>query len=82
MADEKQNNNTTEDESEKTWKDVNLTPEFPLTSLVQFLNILNQRMSTIEDIIIIKDENGKEMSLSEKYKEDAKANKDTRTEGK
>lgn len=80
MAEEKQNKveNTAD---EKTWKDVNLTQDFPLASLIQFLNILNQRICTIEDMIIIKDETGKEMSLSEKYKEDAKANKNN-TEGK
>ena len=28
------------------WRDVTITPDMPLTAIVQFLNILNQRLCT------------------------------------
>ena len=31
------------------WKDVNIVPDMPLTAMVQFLNILNQRLCAVED---------------------------------
>lgn len=68
MAEEQKNTN-----EEKMWKDVNLTSDFPLGSLVQFLNILNQRLCTIEDMITIKKDDGTEVSLSQQYVLDAKA---------
>ena len=51
-----------------TWRDVQLTPEMSVYLLVDFLNVLNQRLSLLEDVIKINDENGNEISITEYYK--------------
>ena len=51
-----------------TWRDVQLTPEMSVYLLIDFLNVLNQRLSLLEDIIKINDENGNEISITEYYK--------------
>ena len=51
-----------------TWRDVQLTPEMGVYLLVDFLNVLNQRLSLLEDVIKINDENGNEISITEYYK--------------
>ena len=48
-----------------TWRDVQLTPEMGVYLLVDFLNVLNQRLSLLEDVIKINDENGNEISITE-----------------
>ena len=54
-----------------TWRDVQLTPEMSVYLLVDFLNVLNQRLSLLEDVIKINDENGNEISITEYYKRTA-----------
>lgn len=49
------------------WKDVNIVPDMPLTAMVQFLNILNQRLCTVEDNTFIKDDQGNMISLTKLY---------------
>lgn len=51
-----------------TWRDVQLNPEMGVYLLVDFLNVLNQRLSLLEDVIKINDENGNEISITEYYK--------------
>ena len=51
-----------------SWRDVQLTPEMSVYLLVDFLNVLNQRLSLLEDVIKINDENGNEISITEYYK--------------
>lgn len=48
------------------WKDVQITPDMPLTVLVHFLNVLNQRLVTIEDNLKLGDK-----SLTQIYAEQA-----------
>ena len=59
------------------WKDVNIVPDMPLTAMVQFLNILNQRLCSVEDNTFIKDDQGNMISLTKLYaiqaEEEAKA---------
>lgn len=59
------------------WKDVNIVPDMPLTAMVQFLNILNQRLCAVEDNTFIKDDQGNMLSLTKLYamqaEEEAKA---------
>ena len=50
------------------WKDVQLTPDMSVSMLINFLNVLNQRLSLLEDVIKINDENGNEISITEYYK--------------
>ena len=51
-----------------TWRDVQLTPEMSVYLLVDFLNVLNQRLSLLEDVMKINDEMGNEISITEYYK--------------
>ena len=55
-----------------TWRDVQLNPEMSVYLLVDFLNVLNQRLSLLEDVIKINDENGNEISITEYYKRTSK----------
>ena len=55
------------------WKDVNIVPDMPLTAMVQFLNILNQRLCTVEDNTFIKDDQGNMISLTKLYAIQAEA---------
>lgn len=54
------------------WKDVQITPDMPASALVQFLNVLNQRLVAVEDNVITKNDNGKPVSLTDLYAEQAK----------
>lgn len=60
------------------WKDVRITESMPLGAAINFLNVLNQRLSVVEDNIRIKVESGdatnpvKEVSLTEFYIEQDK----------
>lgn len=49
------------------WKDVVLHPDMPLSALVHFLNILNQRLVEVEDIVTTT-VNDQEVTLTEKQK--------------
>ena len=55
------------------WRDVKITEEMPLGYFVALFNILNQRLVNLEDLVTIKDKEGKEVSLSEVYAAEAKA---------
>ena len=55
------------------WKDVQITPDMPASALVQFLNVLNQRLVAVEDNVITKNDNGKPVSLTDLYAEQARA---------
>lgn len=62
------------------WKDVNIVPDMPLTAMVQFLNILNQRLCAVEDNTFVKDDQGNMISLTKLYaiqaEEEAQAQKE------
>ena len=69
------------------WKDVRITESMPLGAAINFLNVLNQRLSVVEDNITIKVESGdatnpvKEVSLTEFYiEQDKKALAERATE--
>ena len=49
------------------WKDVQLTPDMSVSMLINFLNVLNQRLANLEDIIEITAEDGRKMTLTEYY---------------
>ena len=49
------------------WRDVKIAPNMPLDAIVHFLNVLNERLSTIEDLIRITLPTGQEVSLTEAY---------------
>ena len=49
------------------WRDVQITLDMPLPVLVNFLNVLNQRLATIEDQVVV-DFEGSKKTLTEVYK--------------
>lgn len=55
------------------WKDVQLTSQMPVDALVQFLNILNQRLVAIEDRTMIDGPDGSPISLTKAYEIQTKA---------
>ena len=60
------------------WRDVVITPDMPLTAIVQFLNILNQRLSTLEDTVVVQLPTGEEVSITKAYEIQAEAEKQQR----
>ena len=70
MENQEKNVNQQEQAEKKVqgWKDVVITPDMPLTAIVQFLNILNQRLCTIEDNLNIEMQNGEKLSITEIYR--------------
>ena len=64
MADEKQ--------TIQGWKDIQITPDMPLSVLVNFMNVLNQRLVALEDHVQVPFDN-KMVSLTELYAIQAEA---------
>lgn len=59
-----------EEKKVNTWGDVTISPDMPLSALVNFLNILNQRLFAIEDNYKVTVD-GETISLTELYKRQA-----------
>ena len=55
------------------WKDVQITPDMALSMIVGFMNVLNQRLATVENIVTVPDIDGKSRSLTEIYAKQAEA---------
>ena len=49
------------------WRDVMITPDMPLSAIVQFLNVLNQRLCGIEDTVVVALPTGEEVSITKAY---------------
>ena len=64
------------------WGQVTITPDMPLGAIIQFMNILNGRLATIENLISITLQDGETVSLTELYKRQAEAEKKAQTENK
>ena len=78
MENQEKNVNQSQEQTEKKvqgWKDVVITPDMPLTAIVQFLNVLNQRLCTIEDNLNIEMQNGEKLSITEIYRIQAEQEK-------
>ena len=66
---ENQNVNQTQEQKQpQGWKDVVITPDMPLAAMVQFFNVLNQRLCTIEDNLKVEMPTGEQLSISEIYR--------------
>lgn len=63
----------TENKVPQGWRDVQIVPDMPLSALVNFLNVLNQRLCALEDIVTIPGEDGKAISLTDLYALQAEA---------
>ena len=66
-----ENVNNQEQEQTQGWKDVNINSNMSLDMLVNFLNILNQRLVTVENFVTIPDQNGKMISITDFYEQQA-----------
>lgn len=55
-----------EEKKIQSWRDVQLTPDMPLSVLVNFLNVLNQRLASVEDQVVV-DFEGAKKTLTEVY---------------
>ena len=53
------------------WADVQLSADMPLNALVQFLNVLNQRLVTLEDHVVLTGPEGQQKTITEIYREQA-----------
>ena len=63
------------------WADVIITPDMPLSVLVNFMNVLNQRLVTIEDQTVI-DFEGSKKTLTEIYRIQAEREMETQAKSK
>lgn len=67
MENQNLNNQPREEREPQGWKDVVITPDMPLGAIVQFFNILNQRLCNIEDNLMVTQPDGTQMSLTQVY---------------
>ena len=79
---ENQNINQQEQRQLQGWKDVNITSDMPLAALVQFFNVLNQRLCTIEDNLKIEMPTGEQLSISDIYRIQAEEEQKQQQENK
>ena len=63
------------------WADVVITPDMPLSVLVNFMNVLNQRLVTIEDQTVI-DFEGSKKTLTEIYRVQAEREMESQAKAK
>jgi hypothetical protein len=63
-----ENQNQNVNQQPQGWKDVNIVPDMPLTAIVHFLNILNQRLCNVEDNLKVEMPTGEQLSISEVYR--------------
>ena len=66
-----ENVNNQEQEQTQGWGDVQINSNMSLDMLVNFLNILNQRLVTIENFVTIPDQKGKMISITDFYQQQA-----------
>ena len=76
MENQNLNNQPQEQREPQGWKDVVITPDMPLGAIVQFFNILNQRLCNIEDNLMVTQPDGTQMSLTQVYALQAQAQKE------
>ena len=85
MNNEEMNVNTNETVQSENyvpgWKDAKITIEMPLHMIVDFLNILNNRLCFLEDSIRLADNEGNTMSVTEFYAMQAQAQANNTNEG-
>ena len=63
------------------WKDVQLTSDMNVSMLINFLNVLNQRLANLEDIIEVTAEDGSKMSITDYYIQTQLQNESIETKG-
>ena len=66
-----ENVNNQEQKQTQGWGDVQINSNMSLDMLVNFLNILNQRLVTVENFVTIPDQKGKMISITDFYQQQA-----------
>ena len=66
-----ENVNNQEQEQTQGWGDVQINSNMSLDMLVNFLNILNQRLVTVENFVTIPDQKVKMVSITDFYQQQA-----------
>ena len=66
-----ENVNNQEQEQTQGWGDVQINSNMSLDMLVNILNILNQRLVTVENFVTISDQKGKMVSITDFYQQQA-----------
>ena len=51
----------------KGWSDIVIDDNLPVKALIDFFNVLNQRLCTLENIVTLPDEKGEHHSITEIY---------------
>ena len=52
----------------QSWAEVVINSNLSVSAVIDFLNVLNQRLCTLENIVSVPDENGEHHSITELYK--------------
>lgn len=52
----------------QSWAEVVINSGLSVDAVIEFLNVLNQRLSTLENIVTVPDENGEHHSITEIYR--------------
>lgn len=73
MENQNINQEQVEQNQPQGWKDVVITPDMPLAAIVQFLNVLNQRLCTVEDNLMVEMPTGEKISITQAYALQAEA---------
>ena len=75
-----ENVNNQEQEQTQGWGDVQINSNMSLDMLVNFLNILNQRLVTVENFVTIPDQKGKMISITDFYQQQAQQTQEAQAE--
>lgn len=75
-----ENVNNQEQEQIQGWGDVQINSNMSLDMLVNFLNILNQRLVTVENFVTIPDQKGKMISITDFYQQQAQQAQEAQTQ--
>lgn len=64
---EQQQNQNQNVKTPQSWAEVVISSGLSLEAIVEFLNVLNQRLCTLENIVSVPDEEGKHHTITEIY---------------
>ena len=85
MENQNLNNQPQEQKQPQGWRDVVISPDMPLAAMVQFFNVLNQRLCTIEDNTFVEMPTGEKLSITQIYalqaEEEQKAQEEQENKG-
>lgn len=65
---EQQQNQNQNVKTPQSWAEVVISSGLSLEAIVEFLNVLNQRLCTIEDNLSVEMQNGEKLSITEIYR--------------